>query len=157
MKSKHSRPFMPGYGIVGEKEGAGLLPWDFVAERMAAAQNYWVSTAGTAGPHAAPVWGLWHAGALYFSTGVDSRKGRNLAASPQISAHLESGDEVVIFEGRVEEVKDSTVLRSLDKDYKKKYGMLMQGPGQIFKLVASKVFAWREKDFPQSATRWSFE
>ncbi len=157
MKTKHSRPFMPGYGIVAACEGAGLLPWDFVAERMAAARNYWVSTAGAQGPHAAPVWGLWHAGAFYFSTGADSRKGRNLAAAPQVSVHLESGDEVVILEGIVAEVKDSSVLRSLDKDYKKKYGMPMQGPGLIFKLLASKIFAWREKDFPQSATRWNFK
>jgi len=31
---------MPGYGIVGEKEGAGLLPWDFVERRMNAARNF---------------------------------------------------------------------------------------------------------------------
>lgn len=156
MQTKHSRPFMPGYGIVGEKEGPGLLPWDFVEERMAAARNYWVSTSGATGPHAAPLWGLWHAGAFYFSTGDASRKGRNLASSPQVSVHLESGDEVVILEGKVEEVKEGSALRALDKDYKNKYGMPMQGPGRIFKLLVSKVFAWREKDFPQSATRWIF-
>ncbi|MEX2144343.1 MAG: hypothetical protein WD740_07085 [Anaerolineales bacterium] len=49
MASKHSRPFMPGYGIAAETEGAGLLPWSFVEERMATAHNYWVSTAGPRG------------------------------------------------------------------------------------------------------------
>jgi hypothetical protein len=153
---RHSRPFMPGYGIVGEKEGGGLLAWDFVEQRMAAARNYWVSTAGAQGPHAAPVWGLWHSGVFYFSTGTKSRKGRNLGAAPQVSVHLESGDEVVIIEGNVEEVKDPPVLRDLDKDYKEKYGLPMQGPGQIYKLITAKAFAWCEKDFPQSATRWVF-
>jgi hypothetical protein len=147
---------MPGYGIVGEKEGGGLLAWDFVEQRMAAARNYWVSTAGAQGPHAAPVWGLWHSGVFYFSTGTKSRKGRNLGAAPQVSVHLESGDEVVIIEGNVEEVKDPPVLRDLDKDYKEKYGLPMQGPGQIYKLITAKAFAWCEKDFPQSATRWVF-
>lgn len=154
--TKHGRPFMPGYGVVGEKEGAGLLPWDFVEQRMAAARNYWVSTIGAQGPHAAPVWGLWHKDHFYFSTGTGSRKGRNLAAAPQVSVHLESGEEVVILEGNVVEVKDPSVLGDLDKDYKKKYGLSMQGPGQIYKLITAKAFAWREQDFTQSATRWVF-
>jgi len=156
MSTKHSRPFMPGYGIAAETDGVGLLPWAFVEERMVAAHNYWVCTSGPQGPHAAPVWGLWFGGAFYFSTGERSRKGRNLTANPQISAHLESGDEVVILEGVVTEVKDKSVLHSLDEAYQTKYEMPMQGPGRIYKLIAAKVFAWREKDFPTSATRWSF-
>jgi len=33
---KHSRPQMPGYGILPETEGAGLLPWSFIEERACA-------------------------------------------------------------------------------------------------------------------------
>ncbi|MEX2161191.1 MAG: pyridoxamine 5'-phosphate oxidase family protein [Anaerolineales bacterium] len=153
-----SRPDMPGYGIVGEKEGAGLLPWSFVEERMAKAHNYWIGTVTPDGrPHAAPVWGLWHDGAFYFSTGSNSRKGRNLAARPLVSVHSESGDEAVMFEGQVENVSDKALLKALDKAYKEKYGLPMQGPGIIFRLKPDRAFAWREKDFPESATRWIFE
>ncbi|MEX1248957.1 MAG: pyridoxamine 5'-phosphate oxidase family protein [Anaerolineales bacterium] len=155
--AKPSRPDMPGYGIVGEKEGAGLLPWSFAEERMAKARNYWIGTVSPDGrPHAAPVWGLWHASAFYFSTGSHSRKGRNLAAQPAVSVHSESGDEAVMFEGHVEKVSDKALLKALDKAYKGKYGLPMQVPGIIFQLNAERVFAWREKDFPESATRWIF-
>ena len=156
--NKVSRPHMPDYGILPENEGVGLLPWSFVEERMESARNYWIaSTRPDGDPHTAPVWGLWHQGAFYFSTGDQSVKGRNVSANPKISVHLESGDEVVILEGEVNEVKDNEVLKSLDQAYNKKYDLDMQGPGLIFLLSARKAFAWREKDFPQSATRWIFD
>jgi len=34
-----SRPFAPGYGIVGAKEGKGLLPWTWVAGKMSACRT----------------------------------------------------------------------------------------------------------------------
>lgn len=157
----HSRPHMPGYGIVSETEGAGLLPWSFVEERMSASHNYWIaSTRPDDRPHTAPVWGLWHEGKFYFSTGEQSRKGRNLGANLAVSVHLESGDEVVILEGVVEEITDTKLLNSLNKAYKAKYGIGMdgpEGPGFIFGLSLQRAFAWREKDFPESATRWIFD
>ncbi|HLD94950.1 MAG TPA: pyridoxamine 5'-phosphate oxidase family protein [Anaerolineales bacterium] len=157
MTAKHSRPYMPGYGIVAESKGVGLLPWSLVEERMVASRNYWIASAQPNGrPHAAPVWGLWHDGKFYFSTGEASRKGRNLEASPAVSVHLESGDEVVILEGEATAVSNSELLESLDKAYIKKYGMAMQGPGIILTLGLQKALAWREKDFPESATRWIF-
>jgi hypothetical protein len=35
-----SRPYMPGYGILGPDEGSGLLPWSWAAERLSHARNY---------------------------------------------------------------------------------------------------------------------
>ncbi|MGH2581825.1 MAG: pyridoxamine 5'-phosphate oxidase family protein [Anaerolineales bacterium] len=157
MALQHSRPYMPGYGIVAESEGAGLLPWSFIEERMEDSHNYWIfSTRPDGRPHAAPVWGIWHEGFFYFSTGDASRKGRNLASNPAIGVHLESGDEVVILEGEVATVDDQKFLKSLDKVYIAKYGVSMLGPGSIYQLNARRAFAWREKDFPESATRWIF-
>jgi general stress protein 26 len=155
MAPKRSRPFMPDYGISTGTEG--LLPWSFVEERMTASRNYWIASVSTDGnPHAAPVWGLWHEGGFYFSTGEESAKGKNIKANPSVSVHLESGDEVVILEGELKNVLDKGLLKGLDDDYEKKYGLKMQGPGAIFYLKITKTFAWREKDFPKSATRWIF-
>jgi len=149
---------MPGYGILPAEEGAGLLPWRFVEESFVAARNYWVSTAGPEGqPHAAPVWGLWHAGAFYFSSGAASRKGRNLHANPEIVVHLESGDEAVILEGRVGVVEDAELGKQLDALYQAKYGYPLMGDHPTFELRPRKVLAWREADFPGSATRWIFD
>src|SRR3990172_5930037 len=118
-----SRPYMPGYGIQGPQEGDGLLPWTFVTERMAASHNYWINTTRPDGrPHATPVWGLWFDGRFYFSAGHNSRKARNLAADPRLIVHLESGDEVVIFEGQVEMLSpDESLFSQLDAAYHDKY------------------------------------
>jgi general stress protein 26 len=153
---KKSRPYMPDYGISTSAEG--LLPWSFVEERMTASRNYWITSVRPDGnPHAAPVWGLWHKGGFYFSTGEESAKGKNIKGNPSLSVHLESGDEVVILEGEIEYVTDKDLLNGLDEDYEKKYGLKLQGPGLIFHLEIKKAFAWREKDFPKSATRWTFD
>lgn len=151
------RPHMPGYGIAAESEGV-LLPWSFVEERMASARNYWISSTRPDGnPHAAPVWGFWHEGAFYFGTGDESQKARNFAHNPNIVVHLESGEETVILEGTVEAVDDKALEKDLNKASKKKYGMPILGASPLFRLRIRRAFAWREHDFPTSATRWLFE
>jgi hypothetical protein len=118
-RGETGRPDIPGYGI--HPDGEGILPWSFVDKRMSSARNYWVSTTRSDGrPHAAPVWGVWLDGAFYFGTGSASRKARNLAKSPNVVVHLESGDEVVIFEGGAEEVADPALL---DAAFRAKYGI----------------------------------
>jgi len=72
---------MPGYGI--ESSGQGLIPWAEAERRLIASTNYWVATVSAGGePHLMPVWGVWHAGQLWFSSGGRSRKVRNIAAAP---------------------------------------------------------------------------
>ncbi len=160
MTPKPSRPHMPEYGIQPANKGAGLLPWSFVSEQMAAARNYWViSTSPEGKPHAAPVWGLWYEEIFYFSSGRDSRKARNWAANPAAVVHSESGDQVVILEGEVEVVddkKEKELLKTLDKIYRAKYSFAFLGLGNIYRLKIQRAFAWREANFTESATRWIF-
>src|SRR3954449_10964184 len=95
--------FDAGYGVPLDGSGGGLMPWTTSAERLERSRNYWICTTRADGrPHAAPVWGLWFDGAVVFSTDPTSTKGRNLAHRPDVVVHLESGDEAVIVEGRVE-------------------------------------------------------
>ena len=54
---------------------------------------------------------------------------------------------------------DALLLAAVDDAYNSKYGMRVVGhPGDtgIFAVSPRTVFAWREKDFPVSATRWVF-
>ena len=158
MGTRHERPTMPGYGIQAASEGVGLLPWSFVGNRMLAARNYWIgSTRPDGAPHAAPVWGLWHEDAFYFSSGAQSVKARNLAADARAVVHLESGDEVVILEGVMDLETDEQLLKVLNVLYQSKYGFDMVGPGVIYRLNTKRALAWREEDFPTSATRWNFD
>jgi pyridoxamine 5'-phosphate oxidase-like protein len=156
-----SRPrFHESYGIWAADQGAGLLDWGWAAERLQMAHNYWLATASADGlPHASPIWGLWLDEVFYFSTARASRKGRNLAANPRAVVHLESGDEVVIVEGEVSEVQGRNSLDRLALAYGEKYTLEIAFDGTtsvVYALAPARAFAWRERDYPESATRFTF-
>jgi len=127
-----------------------MLPWSWAAERLAKAHNYWVVTSG---PHASPVWALWRDGALVFSCGARSRKARELAKDPRIVVHLESGDEVVIVEGRVE---PAIADDSLIDEYERKYNFHAEAGEGWYRVAPKRVLAWTEADYPKNATRFDF-
>ncbi len=156
---KATRPRMPSdYGIQ-PLEAGGLIPWSTVTDQLVNARNYWVVTTGKGRPHAAPVWGIWFDDALYFSTDRASRKSRNLAANPEIVMHLESGDDVVILEGSVEEITDPVLLTRFADAYDAKYQIrpVADGSSPIYGLRPRVVHAWLEQDFPRTATSWRFD
>ena len=107
-----------------------------------------------------PVWGLWFDEAFYFSTDPSSRKGRNLAANPRLVVHLESGDDVVILEGTAERLNGESVPPGFADAYEAKYGIRFDPSDEafgVYLLRTSVTFAWRERDFPKSATRWRLD
>ena len=133
-----------------------MLPWAWVADRLLAARNYWLVTSKADGAaHAAPVWGLWIDDAVVFSTSRQSRKGRNLMRDPRVVVHLESGDEVVIIEGEVEEI---SLDERLADAYEAKYAYRPGGEAGGFwlHLHPEIVLAWTESDYPATVTRFSF-
>jgi len=155
---KADRPFAPGYGIVGADDGIGLLPWTWVARKMNRCRTFWLATihASEGRPHVMPIWGVWAEDAFYFSTGRKSRKGQNLAANPACTIANDDGEEAVILEGDATQVGDKAALELAATAYKKKYKMDPRGMGEpIFVVRPKKVFAFIEKSFPKSATRWS--
>jgi hypothetical protein len=165
---KANRPFAPGYGIVGAKEGKGLLPWAWVARKMNRCRTFWVATihaglhsdrarSDRARPHVMPVWGVWlqDDDAFFFSTGRKSRKGQNLAANPACTITNDNAEEAVIVEGLAEEVKDAAALERIAAAYVKKYKMDPRSMAEpIFAVRPKTVFGFIEKSFPKSATRW---
>jgi len=146
----------PGYRPEGTKRKP--LGWSFAEQRLRRAHNYWVcSTRPSGRPHAAPVWGLWVDGAFYFSTDPGSRKARNLSELAEVVVHLESGDEVVIVEGKV---RPCPLTAELDRAYQRKYGMHLIGfpaPMVMLRVAPKLVMAWREKSFAASATRYRLD
>jgi nitroimidazol reductase NimA-like FMN-containing flavoprotein (pyridoxamine 5'-phosphate oxidase superfamily) len=155
------RPFAPGYGIVGAKEGKGLLSWTWVARKMNPCRTFWLSTihaspdSGRSRPHVMPLWGVWLDDAFFFSTGRKSRKGQNLAANPACTITNDDGSEAVIVEGVATQLEDAAALERVAATYKKKYKMDPRGMGEPIFIVRPKtVFGFIEKSFPKSATRW---
>ena len=154
----HRPDIAAGYGIHAGEDG--LLGWSDVSERMEQSRSYWVCTVRPNGrPHAMPVWAVWIDETLWFSTGQESVKARNLAANPAVVVHLESGEDAVIFEGTAERVPepDRALFERIAEAYDAKYDHRPDypGPGEAwYALRAAKAFAWHERDYPRTATRW---
>ena len=98
--------------------GTTAIPWDEVAEVLAQAEIYWISTVRADGrPHVTPLPAMWLDGALHFATGLDEQKGRNLSRNP--NCVLTTGSNAyrhgldVVVEGRAERLTDRVTLERL--------------------------------------------
>jgi nitroimidazol reductase NimA-like FMN-containing flavoprotein (pyridoxamine 5'-phosphate oxidase superfamily) len=102
-------------------------PWATARAALAAAEVYWLSTVRPGGqPHVTPVLALWLDEALWFSTGPDEQKARNLAQNPHCAlttgqSSLARGVDLVV-EGRADNVRDEDALRRVADAYERKYG-----------------------------------
>jgi PPOX class probable F420-dependent enzyme len=157
------RPTLDGYGIATTAEG--LMPWSWADTQLREARNYWIcSTRPDGRPHAMPVWGTWTGTAVLFGTGPSSVKARNLAGSPPVTVHLESGDDVVIVEGVAERMaldsdEGRRAFEALGDAFEVKYSWRPSPDDEemaLFRVVPARAYGWREKDFVTSATRWKF-
>ncbi len=151
---------------------AGKLPWVRAEIALRDAHNYWLVTVRPDGrPHAVPVWGVWFDGAFCFGTDRASRKGLNLERNPAVVVHLESGDDVVILEGRAALRRDADWIARLDQAFLAKYVNLGTGERYrvsqeptvpagrlgLFEVRPQRVLAWQEARFAESRTRWTFD
>jgi nitroimidazol reductase NimA-like FMN-containing flavoprotein (pyridoxamine 5'-phosphate oxidase superfamily) len=157
------RPHMPGYGTKPASEGTGLLPWSWAAERLTKSHDYWIATVWPDGrPHVMPVWGVWRGDSLWFSSGLRSRKAKNLAADERCVATTDNALEPVVVEGRATPIREPGELRSFTDAVNAKYdaGLSLEffdpDVNGTFRLRPTWVFALTEDDFEGSPTRWTF-
>jgi hypothetical protein len=157
-----SRPHMPGYGVVGPREGSGLLPWGWAEERLVASHDYWVATVHPSGrPHVMPVWGVWTQGAGWFSSSPQSRKTRNIAAESRVAFTTDDPRQPVVVEGvaavivATESVEQFTgwVNAKYDTDISIEFFI----ENTCFRVEPHRAFGLDETDFTGSPTRWVFE
>ena len=84
--------------------------WSQARDELADAELYWLSTVRPGGrPHVTPLLGIWLEGALYFCTGANERKAKNLAAN--CHCVLTTGQSTLdgldlVIEGTAEGVSD---------------------------------------------------
>ncbi|MEA2191158.1 MAG: hypothetical protein QOI73_1279 [Solirubrobacteraceae bacterium] len=157
-----SRPHMPGYGV--RESDDGLLGWSWALERLAASRNYWVATTWPDGrPHVMPVWGVWDGSSLWFSTGLRSRKARNLAVDPRCVVTTEDAASPVVVEGVAELTRDpreiARFVALLNAKYDTDYGLDFQDPtvNATVRVAPRWAFGVSDGDFTGSPTRWSFD
>jgi len=157
-----SRPHIPGYGL--PEGNQGLLRWSWAEQRLKKSHNYWITTVKPDGsPHVMVVWGLWQDGRLFFSTGSQSRKARNLKINPNCVVATEKANEAIIVEG-VAELADVPARRKFLGQYTRKYHWDMSSMKQdilsmkepVFAVRPKVVFALWEKYFQTKSTRWKF-
>ncbi len=152
--------------MFGAPVGSAELTWQWVAQQLEHARNYWIATTRPSGqPHSRPIWGVWQHPTFYFSTG--SLAARNLLTRPAITVHLESGLDVVILEGTATPVDDPARLRQVVQAYNQKYQWNMdadQLPGPFFQVQLQVAFGWRideakldpDSTAMENATCWRF-
>jgi PPOX class probable F420-dependent enzyme len=160
--------------------GASATPWDEGAKRLAEAEIYWVTTVRTDGrPHVTPLVAVWLDDALFFCTGEEERKARNLERNPHCVMTtgcnrfregfdlVVEGDAVRISaEAQLQRVADA-IAAKYDWHYEVGDGALREvrgpepdvdtdrGRSIVFRLAPTRIFGYgRDETF--SATRWSF-
>ena len=161
---KASRPYWPDALQTAKDAITGLKPWSWALERLERCHNYWIATSRPdTHPHLMLVWGIWWQDAFWFSTGLRTRKAKNLLVNPHCVVATEKADEAIILEGVAEEIADRAVWKQLVPIYNRKYGgdvgPLLEGSGStIFRVKPQVAFAQDEHadNFAESVTRWSF-
>jgi hypothetical protein len=102
-------------------------PWAVGLEQLRAADTYWLSTVRPDGrPHVTPVIAVWHAEALWFATGPEERKARNLAENRSCvvttgRCDLVEGALDVVLEGQAELATDDAALELVATAFAIKY------------------------------------
>lgn len=107
--------------------GAVAVPWSETRRALENAELYWISTVRPDGrPHVTPLVGIWHDGAVFFTTGPGERKTMNLEVNPNCTFTTGSNEWAagfdVVVEGKARRIEDETWLESIADAYRDKYG-----------------------------------
>jgi Pyridoxamine 5'-phosphate oxidase len=157
--------------------GSDALPWSRARELLdsGALSDAGTSFLGTVRPdgrpHAAGLGAAWYDGDLYFQTGPNTQKGRNLAANPActLAASLPGID--LVFEGDAERVTDAATLEAVAALYRDGgWPVQVEGgaftapfsapsagppPWHLYRVAVRTVFGVAGAE-PYGATRWRF-
>ncbi|MEU8250837.1 pyridoxamine 5'-phosphate oxidase family protein [Nonomuraea sp. NPDC048916] len=152
--------------------GATATPWSEAREGLERAEMFWLCTIRPDGsPHITPLLAVWNGEALYFCTGSEERKARNLESDPRctlmtgVNSRHEGLD--LIVEGVAGQVTDPARLKVLADAYEMKYGPEWRfevrddafhteegGRALVFELAPVRAYGFRKGAYSQ--TRWRF-
>jgi Pyridoxamine 5'-phosphate oxidase len=172
---------MVGRDPVGELDarfsspGASPTPWPEALGQLSQAEVFWLSTVRPDGrPHVTPLLAAWNEDALYFTTGPEERKARNLEQNTHcvLTTGRNGLDDSldVVVEGAVEKVGDPSELRRVAGAYEAKYGRhftapegtwadlgdAIRGGDVLLYRVAPTIVLGFGKGRQFSQTRWRF-
>jgi nitroimidazol reductase NimA-like FMN-containing flavoprotein (pyridoxamine 5'-phosphate oxidase superfamily) len=113
-------------------KGATATDWAQGRRQIDEAQVFWLSTVRPDGrPHVTPLLAVWLDDAMYFCTGPDERKAKNLKHNPHciLTTGRNGLDGLdVVIEGHAAEVSDAAELGRVADSYDSKYGARLTSP-----------------------------
>jgi nitroimidazol reductase NimA-like FMN-containing flavoprotein (pyridoxamine 5'-phosphate oxidase superfamily) len=145
--------------------------WSELQKRLEDAELFWVTTVRPDGrPHITPLLALWLDDALYFCTGPEEQKAKNIVGNPNCILMtgcnaLHEGLDLVV-EGDAVKVSDDAELLRIADSYVSKYGnewrfevrdgAFQHGPGEawVFEVAPVTVYAFGKGAY--SHTRFRF-
>jgi nitroimidazol reductase NimA-like FMN-containing flavoprotein (pyridoxamine 5'-phosphate oxidase superfamily) len=147
-------------------------PWAETFGVLESAELYWLTTVRTDGrPHVTPLIGVAADDTVYFCTGLDEQKARNLEHNDHVA--LTTGDNAwasgldVVVEGRAVRVSDEKTLQRLADAYEAKYGSVWHfdvadgmfrhedgGGAAVFRIEPTKVLAFAKDPHGQTTFRF---
>ncbi|HTA13650.1 MAG TPA: pyridoxamine 5'-phosphate oxidase family protein [Solirubrobacteraceae bacterium] len=154
--------------------GATPTGWAEGRRRVDEAEVFWLSTVRPDGrPHVTPLLAVWQEDAMYFCTGPEERKAKNLRQNPRciLTTGQNGLDGLdVVVEGQSVEVGDVVELEQVTNAYESKYGAHFTAPEGIWfglsdAIRARKVLLYKVtpttilgfgKGEQFSQTRWRF-
>ena len=161
-KTKVTRPKFPkGYVDNPISE----VPWEEVEKRLTESKNYWMCSVRPNGhPHVVPRWAVYLDDKIYYDGSPETRHARNLVENPNISIHLESGQEAIILDGTcfAASKPDPKLAQRIAKAYRVKYKADGYAPkadqwddGGLYVFTPRQCIAWTV--FFENPTKFVFE
>lgn len=157
--------------------GIEALPWSRPRDLLAAgalrdrAATILSTVRPDGRPHSAMVGAVWCGDALYFQTGQQSRKARNIAGNPACTVSMSLTGIDLVFEGVAERVTDPATLEAVTAEWRAggweaevsgggitaPYNAPGTGPAPwpVFRVAAQTVLGVATAE-PYGATRWEF-
>jgi general stress protein 26 len=151
---------------------APATSWEQTRRILQGAELAWISTVRCDGrPHVTPLVTVWMDDALYFTSGPDEQKVRNLDHNPAVvvttgTNEWDAGTDVTV-EGLARRVVAPDLLERLATQWRKRWdgrwsfdvvdGAFQHARGgvsQVFELVPTKVLAFAKSPFAQTRHRF---
>ena len=157
-----SRPILPkGYA----DNPASYVDWNWVVEQLTESKNYWLSSVRPNGrPHVVPRWGVFIDNKFFYDGSPETRHAQNIIKNPNVSLHLESGEQVVMMEGVSKPAEKPTLefAKQLAQAIGDKYGEDGYSPkpdqwneGGLYVFTPRQCIAWTV--FYENPTKFIFE
>ncbi|MBI5825579.1 MAG: pyridoxamine 5'-phosphate oxidase family protein [Chloroflexi bacterium] len=141
------------------------VPWEYVEKRLAESINYWLCSVYPDGrPHVIPRWGAFLDGKFYYDGSPETRHAKNLEKNPNMTLHLESGNDVVIMDGTTHPASkpDFELAQRLSAVYCAKYESDGYAPkpsqwdeGGLYVFTPRQCLAWTK--FFENPTKFVFD